>query len=210
MNSSKTPKWKFRGGQLSLDFVNSVDGRVELNGNDYTILKDKINNYEDLVDWAKTIGILNETTARNLVSLAGQKGKVTNSVFERAIKLRESLYRIFISIVENRVPLKEDIEVLNNECSAVREQQKLVYTSRKFSWNYELTDEPDNMIWQVALSGAELLLSDQLKRVKQCPGTNCGWLFLDASKNGSRQWCDMKDCGNVAKVRRYREKRKSE
>jgi predicted RNA-binding Zn ribbon-like protein len=210
MNSSKTPKWKFRGGQLSLDFVNSVDGRVELNGNDYTILKDKINNYEDLVDWAKTIGILNETTARNLVSLAGQKGKVTNRVFERAIKLRESLYRIFISIVENRVPLKEDIEVLNNECSAVREQQKLVYTSRKFSWNYELTDEPDNMIWQVALSGAELLLSDQLKRVKQCPGTNCGWLFLDASKNGSRQWCDMKDCGNVAKVRRYREKRKSE
>jgi predicted RNA-binding Zn ribbon-like protein len=210
MNSGKTPKWKFRGGQLSLDFVNSVDGRVELNGNDYTILKDKINNYEDLVDWAKTIGILNETTARNLVSLAGQKGKVTNRVFERAIKLRESLYRIFISIVENRVPLKEDIEVLNNECSAVREQQKLVYTSRKFSWNYELTDEPDNMIWQVALSGAELLLSDQLKRVKQCPGTNCGWLFLDASKNGSRQWCDMKDCGNVAKVRRYREKRKSE
>ena len=210
MNSSNTPKWKFRGGQLSLDFINSVDGRVELNGNDYTILKDKINNYEDLVDWAKTIGILNETTARNLVSLAGQKGKVTNRVFERAIKLRESLYRIFISIVENRVPLKEDIEVLNNECSAVREQQKLVYTSRKFSWNYELTDEPDNMIWQVALSGAELLLSDQLKRVKQCPGTNCGWLFLDASKNGSRQWCDMKDCGNVAKVRRYREKRKSE
>ena len=210
MNSNNTPKWKFRGGQLSLDFINSVDGRVELNGNNYTILKDKINNYEDLVDWAKTIGILNETTARNLVSLAGQKGKVTNRVFERAIKLRESLYRIFISIVENRVPLKEDIEVLNNECSAVREQQKLVYTSRKFSWNYELTDEPDNMIWQVALSGAELLLSDQLKRVKQCPGTNCGWLFLDASKNGSRQWCDMKDCGNVAKVRRYREKRKSE
>ena len=87
MNSSNTPKWKFRGGQLSLDFINSVDGRVELNGNNYTILKDKINNYEDLVDWAKTIGILNETTARNLVSLAGQKGKVTNSVFERAIKL---------------------------------------------------------------------------------------------------------------------------
>ena len=208
MNSNNTPKWKFRGGQLSLDFINSVDGRVELNGNNYKIRKDKINNYGDLVDWAKTIGILNETTARNLVSLSDQKGKVTNKIFERAIKLRESLYRIFISIIENREPLKADIGVLNNECSAAREQQKLVYASRKFSWNYELSGEPDNMIWQVALSGAELLLSDQLKRVKQCPGTNCGWLFLDASKNGSRQWCDMKDCGNVAKVRRYREKRK--
>jgi predicted RNA-binding Zn ribbon-like protein len=205
MNSSKNPKWKFRGGQLSLDFVNSVDGRVELNGNNYKIRKDKINNYEDLIDWAKTIGIIEKTTAQNL---AAQKGKIANRVFERAIKLRESLYRIFISIVENREPPKEDIEVLNNECSAAREQQKLVYSSRKFSWNYALPEEPDNMIWQVALSGAELLLSDQLKRVKQCPGDNCGWLFLDASKNGSRQWCDMKDCGNVAKVRRYREKRK--
>jgi predicted RNA-binding Zn ribbon-like protein len=208
MNNSKTPKWKFRGGQLSLDFINSVGGRIDLNGNDYTILKDKINNYEDLVDWAKTIGILNEVTARNLVSLSSQKEKVTNKVFKRAIKLRESLYRIFISIVENRVPPKEDIEVLNNECSVAREQQKLVYASRKFSWNYELPDEPDNMISQVALSGAELLLSDKLNRIKQCPGDNCGWLFFDSSKNGSRQWCDMKDCGNVAKVRRYREKRK--
>jgi predicted RNA-binding Zn ribbon-like protein len=205
MNSIKSPKWKFRGGQLSLDFVNSVDGRVELNGNNYKILKDKINNYEDLVDWARTIGIIEKTTAQNL---AAQKGKIANRVFERAIKLRESLYRIFISIVENREPPKEDIEVLNSQCSAAREQQKLVYNSRKFSWNYALPDEPDNMIRQVALSGAELLLSDQLKRVKQCPGDNCGWLFLDVSKNGSRQWCDMKDCGNVAKVRRYREKRK--
>lgn len=207
MNSSKIPKWKFRGGQLSIDFVNSVDGRVELNGNNYKIRKDKINNYEDLVDWARTIGILEKTTAQNL---ATQKGKVTNRLFERAITLRESLYRIFINVIEDREPLKKDIEVLNNECSIAREKQKLVYTSRKFTWSYELPDEPDCMIWQIALSGAELLLSDQLKRVKQCPGTNCGWLFLDASKNGSRQWCDMKDCGNVAKVRRFREKRKSE
>lgn len=208
METAISTKWKFRGGQLSLDFINSVGGRVDLNGNNYTILKDKINNYEDLVDWAKTIGILNEATARNLVYLSGQKGKVVNGVFKRAMKLRESLYRIFINVIKNRKPLKEDIEVLNNECSTAREQQRLVYTSGKFFWNYELPDAYDNMIWQVALSGSELLLSDNLKRVKQCPGTNCGWLFLDASKNSSRQWCDMKDCGNVAKVRRYREKRK--
>ncbi len=210
MENSTNSKWKFRGGQLSLDFINSVGGRVDMIGNDYTIIKDKINNYEDLVDWAKTVGILNEATTRNLVSLISQKGKVTNKIFERAIKLRESLYRIFLSIAKNCVPPREDIEMLNNECSAAREQQKLVYTSGKFSWNYELADEPDSMIWQVALSGAELLLSDKLNRIKQCPGDNCGWLFLDSSKNGSRQWCDMKDCGNVAKVRRYRKKFKLE
>ncbi|MGA2590961.1 MAG: CGNR zinc finger domain-containing protein [Bryobacteraceae bacterium] len=36
----------------------------------------------------------------------------------------------------------------------------------------------------------------------------CGWMFLDTTRNRSRQWCDMRDCGNRAKVRRFREKRR--
>jgi predicted RNA-binding Zn ribbon-like protein len=36
-----------------------------------------------------------------------------------------------------------------------------------------------------------------------CPGEGCGWLFFDASKNRSRRWCAMEDCGNRAKARRH-------
>ena len=54
---------------------------------------------------------------------------------------------------------------------------------------------------------AELLASEQqLAHLRQCCGDNCGWLFLDSSKNHSRRWCDMRDCGNRAKVRRHRQK----
>jgi predicted RNA-binding Zn ribbon-like protein len=45
--------------------------------------------------------------------------------------------------------------------------------------------------------------------VRQCGGESCGWLFLDTSRNRSRQWCDMRDCGNLAKVRRFRERQKT-
>jgi predicted RNA-binding Zn ribbon-like protein len=46
----------------------------------------------------------------------------------------------------------------------------------------------------------------QTDRLAQCNGDTCGWLFLDLTKNLSRRWCDMKGCGNRAKVRRYRGK----
>lgn len=212
MNNNVKPKWKFVGGQLCLDFINSVDGRIEQRVKNTivsTIRKDKLESYEDLVDWGKTIGVLKEATAKNLIHIASQKGKITDQVFERAIILRESLFRILKHIIENQEPSEEDMEILNSECVVAREWQKLVYSSNKFSWNFEsVDDEPDCMIWQIALSGAEFLLSDQLHRVRQCPGENCGWLFLDTSKNDSRQWCDMKDCGNLAKVRRYRERQR--
>ena len=48
-------------------------------------------------------------------------------------------------------------------------------------------------------------------RVKECDNETCRWLFVDMSKNRSRRWCDMKDCGNRAKARRhYRRTRRSE
>jgi predicted RNA-binding Zn ribbon-like protein len=61
----------------------------------------------------------------------------------------------------------------------------------------------------VVLSAVELMTnSDQLVRVRECPGESCGWFFLDGSKNGSRHWCSMKTCGNAHKVRRFRAARR--
>jgi predicted RNA-binding Zn ribbon-like protein len=45
-----------------------------------------------------------------------------------------------------------------------------------------------------------------LERVRECANHDCGWLFLDLSRNRSRKWCDMSSCGNRAKVRRFRER----
>ena len=42
------------------------------------------------------------------------------------------------------------------------------------------------------------------RRVKACPGPDCGWVFHDRSRNGSRRWCDMAECGNRAKGAAFR------
>jgi hypothetical protein len=47
-------------------------------------------------------------------------------------------------------------------------------------------------------------LRDHAPRLKVCDNDQCRWLFLDHSKNRSRQWCESATCGNRQRVRRFR------
>lgn len=44
-------------------------------------------------------------------------------------------------------------------------------------------------------------------RVRVCGGPGCGLLFVDASRAGTRRWCDDAGCGNRVRVRRSRTNR---
>jgi predicted RNA-binding Zn ribbon-like protein len=72
-----------------------------------------------------------------------------------------------------------------------------------FVWDWHEVDGVLELpIWIVARSAADLLVSSELERVRECAGEKCDWLFLDASRNQSRRWCDMAACGNRAKAQR--------
>jgi predicted RNA-binding Zn ribbon-like protein len=68
-------------------------------------------------------------------------------------------------------------------------------------WKWALGEDLAGVLWPVAHSAIELLISGPLGRVKGCAG--CNWLFVDESKNRSRRWCSMEECGTHAKMRRY-------
>ena len=53
----------------------------------------------------------------------------------------------------------------------------------------------------------EAMLSGEWMRLKVCPADDCLWAFYDRSRNRSRTWCRMEDCGNRAKVKAFRERR---
>jgi predicted RNA-binding Zn ribbon-like protein len=59
-----------------------------------------------------------------------------------------------------------------------------------------------------AHSALRLLADTEISRMKICG--NCGWLFIDRSKNRSRTWCDMAVCGNRVKANRHYHRRKKE
>jgi len=52
-------------------------------------------------------------------------------------------------------------------------------------------------------------LDGSWSRFKECSSPTCRAVFWDRSKNRSGRWCTMKDCGNRAKVRAYRERERA-
>jgi predicted RNA-binding Zn ribbon-like protein len=208
MNAAKN--WKFIGGVLCLDFVNSVGGREEHEEKPYPeniIVKDKLEDFGDFINWGKDIGILNEAGRKYFLNAYEKKEQ--EKIFKKAIELRESLFKIIYDVINNKEPDEKMIQILDREYSAANANRKFVYKDNKIEWQFSNDPlKPDYLIWLIAESAVKLLSSDLLPRVKICSGDDCGWLFLDTSRNKSRQWCDMKDCGNVAKVRRFRERQK--
>jgi predicted RNA-binding Zn ribbon-like protein len=72
---------------------------------------------------------------------------------------------------------------------------------------YEVTqvgDRLDQARAAIASSFAHFLADDARDRLRVCANEGCRWLFVDRSPTGRRRWCDMRTCGNQAKVARHR------
>ncbi len=193
------------GGELCLDFTNTVGNHRSENPREH------LETYLDLVAWSEHAGILAHKMAKKLTDQAAQQPAHANAVFQRALALREALYCIFSAISEGRTPKSDDVHVLNHSLAQAMAHARLAFTggsparpAHYFKWDWEhSTNDLDQMLWDVARSAADLLTSDRLILVRECAGDVCGWLFVDTSKNHSRRWCSMSDCGNRAKVQRY-------
>lgn len=186
---------KLIGERLCLDFTNTVGGRK---GSE--IIFEKLKTYDDLLSWSVHVGILNRKDAGGLKRNA-QKAK---GVVKRALELREAIYRICIAVLERKSPNAKDLKILNNE---IRDARNHEFIDSSFHLGMDSTNQDlDRMLWPVALSAGQLLTTDDLRRLQQCESEFCGWLFVDTSKNHRRHWCDMRDCGNREKVRRFRSK----
>lgn len=62
----------------------------------------------------------------------------------------------------------------------------------------------------VAAALATARAAGTIDRLKVCPGDDCGYAFIDSSKNRSRRWCAMRACGNRSKIRAYRSRHRPE
>jgi predicted RNA-binding Zn ribbon-like protein len=194
--------FQFTGGRLCLDFANTVGGRRDSP-------QEHLNHYEDLVAWGRQAGVLRDADARHLLRLAVQRPRDAARTLAEAIALREALFRIFSS-VNDGAPASADLDVLDAALSRALTHLRIVPGSRGFEWSWAAEEDAlDRMLWPVVRSAADLLASDEVFRVGRCAGQNCDWLFLDASRNHSRRWCDMRDCGNREKARRYYARKKA-
>ena len=202
---------KLVGGRLCLDFVNSVGARSlaspskRVDKEAYLVKEDKLNDYGDLLAWSQHVGLLTARETQKLLRESRQRQTEAASVFARAIALREAIYFLCKAILNKTRPQPPDLERLNQELAIAHGRVRVARGEENFVWEWTDTRNAlDRMLWLIADSAAELLTTGDLTRLRECGGEDCGWLFEDTSKNRSRQWCDMRDCGNLAKVRRFR------
>jgi predicted RNA-binding Zn ribbon-like protein len=199
---------KLVGGRLCLDFANSVRRwPPEGPGGLRDEADDRLGAYADVLAWSGRVAALDEEAIVRLWREAERRPDEARATHARARRLRDAIYAIGWSLAHGRAPRPADLGALESEVQAARARQRLAADGRALRWRLGADERAlDGPLAAVALSADEYFTSGDLSRLHVCPGDDCGWLFEDTTRNRSRQWCDMGDCGNLAKVRRFRSK----
>ena len=195
------PDLELLGGILALDFVNTVEPRTGDGQVDF------LPDYAALVAWSAHAGAVTRAEAAGLAR--AEPGSALRA-WRQAMLLREALYRIVLALVNRAPPRAADLAVVTRAYATAAGHAKLTVDPGGIGWSWDDPLDPDRPRWEVARSAVELLTQADTGRLGVCGDGDdgCGWVFLDQTKNQSRRWCDMADCGSRAKARRLTARRR--
>jgi predicted RNA-binding Zn ribbon-like protein len=181
MNFSWTPH-RFVGGALALDVANSVILRLAPEKS-----VDRFADPEQVASFCAA-AVLLSAERETLPALVPPLPEDRRSL----IDLREATDRYFRRLIEAGM---DDDHLLADLLMASATSLKTARTKQCLQA-------------ATARSVLTLLAGPDRQRLRICG--NCGWLFIDRSKNRSRIWCDMAVCGNRQKAaKHYRRKKET-
>jgi predicted RNA-binding Zn ribbon-like protein len=199
------PPFELVGGRLCLDFTNTVSSYLAPDPGE------KLKEYDRLVAFAQQTGAISAKEAHALRRAAASHPEDADRVLGDARRLRRALFDLFDARARGLSADPANLEILNNVLMIARAHQRLVGSGSGYRLEFVAGGaELERPLWPIAESAA-LLLTDPDVQIGRCEsGQQCTWLFVDHSKNHSRRWCSMKDCGNRAKARRHYQRGKGE
>jgi predicted RNA-binding Zn ribbon-like protein len=186
------------GGHLALDFANSVSRRDSPERR-----VDHITSYEALVSFGLQSKLINSQQAEALQAEAQRNHRCATQALRKAVVLREAMFRSFMRVSEGAPASAEDIGMIEKSALEALRHRRIVRVNGTYAWNWDLESSLESLLWPIAQAAADLLISKDLAKVRECEADDCEWLFLDTSRNHSRRWCDMTSCGNREKARRH-------
>jgi predicted RNA-binding Zn ribbon-like protein len=192
------------GGHLALDFVNTVGG---LRDEPPSPADELLLTYEDVAIWCARLGVISERDAGSLRAAARRDEKAARRALGRAIKLRELLYPIFRALADGKEPPAELLDRLRDAEREALAEARLSAADGTMEWSWPPPRELTDPLRPVVHAAVELLTEGPLDRLKTC--ANCRWVFLDQSRNRSRRWCSMEECGIQMKHARFVKQRRT-
>ena len=194
-----TMPFKFVGGDRALDLLNTVDWTTS------GPALDRLSDYGRLLAWATEAGVLGTVQAGRLRKRAAADPAAAERALGRCRELRRVLHRCVVALVSGRgipaalgrlQPYLQDALV-----HLALEPGSPGTSGVRLGWS-GLEESLEGPMWPVVWDAIQLLLSAEAERVRVCGGENCGWVYVDRSRNGLRRWCEMDTCGTTAKNRR--------
>jgi predicted RNA-binding Zn ribbon-like protein len=164
-----------------------------------------------LLAFAQQAGGLDPAAARALGAEARRRPDDAERALEAARTLREVIFILFLGRSGGPRAGAGQLDLLNGFLAAAHAHQRVVDDQGGYALAFERDDQAlESPLWPIVDSAARLL-TDVGARVRLCEGRpeRCTWLFVDESKNHSRRWCSMRDCGNREKARRHYQRGKT-
>ncbi len=192
-SGSGAPYWYWLGGRPALDLVNT---RRERWRRDVECLLSAA----DVAAWLQRAGLLP----------AGAPDPPA-AVLEQARELREAIDAGVRAAVAGEAPDPVAVAVIDEWLAFAGGRPALVLGRGGLPVLSERAeaDSPRRALGMVALDAAEMLgRPAERERVRICASETCSARFYDRSPAGRRRWCSMATCGNAAKARRHRERRR--
>lgn len=190
-------KFQYVGGDRSMDFVNTASSASHG--------PDRLTSYRALLEWAQGSGVSSRTTAVSLLRRSDEYPARAVRVLAEATQLRQLLEQLFSKLVQNEAAHAEIAELNKTWLATAFAELALVPGDKntlELAWPRaeEALEAP---LWVIAHAAALLLVSSDVSHIRRCGGTDCGWYFVDRSRNSLRRWCEMETCGTRMKsVRR--------
>jgi predicted RNA-binding Zn ribbon-like protein len=186
------------GGNSALNLVNTVSGWG------YEP-EDWVPDIESFLAWARLSGLLDEGEKKQVARLAEGSSAAAGRVLASVKELRFALWSLMTCLQQRKPAKPGDLSVINEWIRRLALAEQVVVERNKI----EVAIKRDIPVLElvglrVTAAALALLKNPPAGRIKTCPGENCGWKFVDLSKNRSRRWCDMAVCGNLVKAREYR------
>lgn len=148
---------------------------------------------------------MNETI--ELFEFINQEEDLFKDQNDEAADIFGTLKRFIGSIADKKEIADADLDLLGEMVKSVSAELELKHSAGKLSWDWKKDAFAVRHPAAKFVRDAEnLLLNEDLLRVKRCAGEDCERLFFDRSKNKSRRWCEMNHCGMLLKSKRYYDK----
>jgi predicted RNA-binding Zn ribbon-like protein len=221
------------GGHCVLDLVNTVAPRFLPSENvlvenvlGENVLGENVLGEDFLVDatalvtWAHRAGVIDAAEARKTRDRWQVDGAAGVAALASIADIRESLFVVLLAVARTgatELPLvgpgvPAALARLHGHWTAAAQRSMFQFDASGGSIvTMTATSSTDSMITdRVLIAAVDLLRNQPAHQLRQCPPEQggCGWLMLDTTRNGSRRWCRMADCGNHAKSRRLTDRRR--